>query len=149
MHEKASHTPPIKKQFQPKEKEFRYENPESAAAEEGLIRLLYLDQGICRGKTLPEPEEFSSPVLARIYSVLKSKFEKGEIISMATVSAVLPPQEASLLASVLQKPEMLRNGEKALSDYIGRIKRQNELAHSAEDLRELAERLKETKGYEG
>ena len=137
------------KQFQPKEKEFRYENPESAAAEEGLIRLLYLDQGICRGKTLPEPEEFSSPVLARIYSVLKSKFEKGEIISMATVSAVLPPQEASLLASVLQKPEMLRNGEKALSDYIGRIKRQNELAHSAEDLRELAERLKETKGYEG
>ncbi len=137
------------KQFQPKEKEFRYENPESAAAEEGLIRLLYLDQGICRGKTLPEPEEFSSPVLARIYSVLKSKFEKGEIISMATVSAVLLPQEASLLASVLQKPEMLRNGEKALSDYIGRIKRQNELAHSAEDLRELAERLKETKGYEG
>lgn len=137
------------RQFQPKEKEFRYENPESAAAEEGLIRLLYLDQGICRGKTLPEPEEFSSPVLARIYSVLKSKFEKGEIISMATVSAVLLPQEASLLASVLQKPEMLRNGEKALSDYIGRIKRQNELAHSAEDLRELADRLKETKGYEG
>ena len=137
------------RQFQPKEKEFRYENPESAAAEEGLIRLLYLDQGICRGKPLPEPEEFSSPVLARIYSVLKSKFEKGEIISMATVSAVLLPQEASLLASVLQKPEMLRNGEKALSDYIGRIKRQNELAHSAEDLRELAERLKETKGYEG
>lgn len=137
------------RQFQPKEKEFRYENPESAAAEEGIIRLLYLDQGICRGKILPEPEEFSSPVLARIYSVLKSKFEKGEIISMATVSAVLLPQEASLLASVLQKPEMLRNGEKALSDYIGRIKRQNELAHSAEDLRKLANRLKETKGYEG
>ena len=137
------------RQFQPKEKEFRYENPESAAAEEGLIRLLYLDQGICRGKTLPGPEEFSSPVLARIYTALKSKFEKGEIISMATMSAVLLPQEASLLASVLQKPEMLRNGEKALADYISRIKRQNELAHSAEDLRELANRLKETKGYEG
>ena len=44
---------------------------------------------------------------------------------------------------------VLRNGEKALSDYIGRIKRQNELARSAEDLRELANRLKETKGYEG
>ena len=137
------------RQFQPKEKEFRYENPESAAAEEGLIRLLYLDQGICRGKTLPGPEEFSSPVLARIYTALKSKFEKGEIISMATMSAVLLPQEASLLASVLQKPEMLRTGEKALADYISRIKRQNELAHSAEDLRELANRLKETKGYEG
>lgn len=137
------------KQFQPVEKEFRYENPESAAAEEGIIRLLYLDQGICRGKTLPEPEEFSSAVLAKIYSLLKSKFEKGEIISMATMSAALLPQEASLLAAILQKPEMLRNGEKALADYIGRIKRQNELAHSSEDLRSLANKLKETKGYEG
>lgn len=137
------------KQFQPAEKEFRYENPESAAAEEGIIRLLYLDQGICRGKTLPEPEEFSSAVLAKIYSLLKSKFEKGEIISMATMSAALLPQEASLLAAILQKPEMLRNGEKALADYIGRIKRQNELAHSSEDLRALANKLKETKGYEG
>ena len=137
------------KQFQPAEKEFRYENPESAAAEEGIIRLLYLDQGICRGKTLPEPEEFSSAVLAKIYSLLKSKFEKGEIISMATMSAALLPQEASLLAAILQKPEMLRNGEKALADYIGRIKRQNELANSSEDLRALANKLKETKGYEG
>ena len=98
----ASHP---ERQFQPKAKELRYEDPESAAAEEGIIRLLYLDQGICRGKELPPPEIFSSPALARIYSVLKSKFENGEIISMASMSAVLLPQEAALLASVLQKPE--------------------------------------------
>lgn len=95
----ASHP---ERQFQPKAKELRYEDPESAAAEEGIIRLLYLDQGICRGKELPPPEIFSSPALARIYSVLKSKFENGEIISMASMSAVLLPQEAALLASVLQ-----------------------------------------------
>ena len=137
------------RQLQPKEKELRYDNPESAAAEEGVIRILYLDQGLCRGKTLPAAEEFSSPALARIYSVMKDKFEKGEVISMASMSAVLLPQEAALLASLLQKPEALRNGEQALADYIDRIKRRGELVRSGEDLRALANKYKETKGYEG
>ena len=137
------------KQFQPKEKEFRYENPESAAAEEGIIRLLFLDQGIFKGKDLPAPEEFSSPALAQIYSALKTKFENGDIISTASMSATLSPELASLLAGILQKPEALRNGEMALKDYIARIRRQRELAADSADLRRLAERLKETKGYEG
>ena len=137
------------RRLQPKEKELRYDDPESAAAEEGVIRILYLDQGLCRGKELPAPEEFSSPALARIYSVMKDKFEKGEVISMASMSAVLLPQEAALLASVLQKPEALRNGERALADYIDRIKQRGELAKSGEDLRALANKYKETKGYEG
>ena len=137
------------RQVQPGQKEFHYENPESAAAEEGIIRLLFLDQGLFKGKDLPEPEEFSSPALAQIYSALKTKFENGDIISTATLSATLPPELASLLAGILQKPEALRNGEMALKDYIARIRRQRELAADTADLRRLAERLKETKGYEG
>ena len=137
------------RQLQPGQKEFHYENPESAAAEEGIIRLLFLDQGLFKGKDLPEPEEFSSPALAQIYSALKTKFENGDIISTATLSATLPPELASLLAGILQKPEALRNGEMALKDYIARIRRQRELATDTADLRRLAERLKETKGYEG
>ena len=137
------------RQLQPGQKEFHYENPESAAAEEGIIRLLFLDQGLFKGKDLPEPEEFSSPALAQIYSALKTKFENGDIISTATLSATLPPELASLLAGILQKPEALRNGEMALKDYIARIRRQRELAADTADLRRLAERLKETKGYEG
>ena len=80
---------------------------------------------------------------------MKDKFEKGEVISMASMSAVLLPQEAALLASLLQKPEALRNGEQALADYIDRIKRRGELVRSGEDLRALANKYKETKGYEG
>ena len=137
------------KQIQPGQKEFHYENPESATAEEGIVRLLFLDQGLFKGKELPGPEEFSSSALAEIYSVLKSKFENGDIISTATMSASLTPELASLLAGILQKPEALRNGERALSDYIARIRRQRELADTSADLRQLAERLKETKGYEG
>ena len=137
------------RQFQPRDKALRYDDPESAAAEEGIIRILYLDQGLCRGKSLPEPEEFSSPALARIYSVLKTKYENGEVISMASMSAVLLPQEAALLASVLQKPEALRNGDMALHDYIEKIKHRSELADTGGDLRALANKYKETKGYEG
>ena len=131
------------------ERQLRYDDPESAAAEEGIIRILYLDQGLCRGKELPPPEIFSSPALARIYSVLKEKFENGDIISMASMSAALLPQEAALLASVLQKPEALRNGDKALADYIERVRDRHELKQSYGDLRQLANKLKETKGYEG
>ena len=80
---------------------------------------------------------------------IDGKFENGDIISMASMSAALLPQEAALLASVLQKPEALRNGDKALADYIERIKNRHELKQSGGDLRQLANRLKETKGYEG
>jgi len=137
------------KQLQPVQKEFKYDNPSSAVAEEGIIRLLFFDQGICRGKPLPEPDRFSSPVLAKIYSVLKTKIENGEIISTAAMGAVLSPEESALLAGIMQKPEVLRNGEKALSDYIERINEQHELSAASEDLLALQKRLKETKGYEG
>lgn len=137
------------KQAQPKDRSIKYEDTVSATAEEGIIRLLFLDQGIFRDKELPDPEEFSSPELSKIYAVLKNKYENAGIISTATMGAALEPQEAALLAAILQKPEMLRNGEKALSDYIERIRQRNKIKNSGEDLRDLANRLKETKGYGG
>ena len=135
-------------QLQPAVREMRYDNPESAAAEEGIIRLMYLDQGIFRGVELPQAEEFSSPVLARIYAALKNKLESGGIVNPATLGAVLEPQEETLLAAILQKPETLSNGKRALEDYIGRIKKQQENAAGETDLVALANKLKKTKGYE-
>ena len=137
------------KQVQPAERQYRYDNPESAAAEEGIIRLLFLDQGLFRGRELPQPEEFSAPVLGKIYSVLKDKLSSGAVISTATMSASLEPGEAALLAAILQKPETLSNGAQALGDYIGRIKKQKEFAAAETDLVALANKLKETKGYGG
>lgn len=137
------------KQLQPKDRSLHYDDPESAAAEEGVIRLLFLDQGIFKGRALPEPESFSSDALRNIYSVLKTKFENGEIISTASVAAVLSPQEEALLAAILQKPEALRNSETALNDYFEKIRSRRELKSSSGDLRGLAEKLRQTKGYEG
>lgn len=137
------------RQLQPEEKALRYEDPSSAAAEEGVIRLLYLDPALVRNAELPAPEEFSSPVLGHIYSVLRDKIDRGETPSAATLGGALDGQEMSLLVRLLQKPELLSKGDRALADYIKRIRERKEQGKQVSDLRALADKLRETKGYEG
>lgn len=137
------------RQLQPEDKALRYEDPSSAAAEEGIIRLLYLDPALAKSAALPAPEEFSSPALGHIYSVLRDKIERGETPSTATLGGALTGQEMSLLVSLLQKPELLSRGDRALADYIKRIRERREQGRQVSDLRALADKLRETKGYEG
>ena len=137
------------RQLQPEEKALRYEDPSSAAAEEGVIRLLYLDPALARNAELPAPEEFSSPALGHIYSVLRDKIDSGETPSTATLGGALDGQEMSLLVRLLQKPELLSKGDRALADYIKRIRERKEQGRQVSDLRALADKLRETKGYEG
>ena len=137
------------RQFQPEDKALRYEDPSSAAAEEGIIRLLYLDPALARSAELPRQEEFSSPALGHIYSVLRDKIDRGETPSTATLGGALAGQEMSLLVSLLQKPELLSRGEQTLADYIKRIRDRKEQGRQVTDLRAFADKLRETKGYEG
>ena len=55
----------------------------------------------------------------------------------------------SLLVRLLQKPELLSKGDRALADYIKRIRERKEQGKQVSDLRALADKLRETKGYEG
>ena len=137
------------RQLQPEDKALRYEDPSSATAEEGIIRLLYRDPALAESAALPAPEEFSSPALGHIYSVLRDKIERGETPSTATLGGALTGQEMSLLVSLLQKPELLSRGDRALADYIKRIRERREQGRQVSDLRALADKLRETKGYEG
>lgn len=137
------------RQSQPAEKDFRYSDPASAAAEEGLIRLLYLEPALGSTRDLPSAEEFTSPVLGHIYSTIRGKIDRGEAVSTAALSAELSLNEMSLLVSILQKPELLAHGERALRDYIERIHEQKELETQTADLRALADKLRQRKGFEG
>ena len=137
------------RQHQPSEKSLRYENPASAAAEEGIIRLLYLDSALSREESLPDAEDFSSPALGHIYSVIREKAERGESVSTAMLSEELSSEEMSLLVSILQRPQNLASGSQALRDYIDKIREQKELSGQNMDLRRMAEKLRERKGYEG
>ena len=137
------------RQSQPEARALRYDNPGSAAAEEGLIRLLYLDASLARGRELPDKELFSSQALGRIYDAIVKRIRSGGSLSTAVLSEELSGEEMGLLVSLLQKPEDLGRGEKSLSDYIERIKEQSSAQEEKTDLRELANKLRERKGYEG
>lgn len=136
------------RQLQPEEKSFRYEDPASAAAEEGLIRLIYLDPALAAEPALPEPEEFTAPVLAHIYTVLRGKARRGESLSAATLGGELSGQEMSLLVQLLQKPERLSGGKTALQDYIARIKDARDEKNSRQDLIAYMKKQREKMGIE-
>ena len=137
------------KTLQPAAKALRYRDPISAAAEEGVIRLLYLDPTLGNDKALPPPEDFSSDTLAKIYTVLRNRIASGDAISISSLSAALTQDEMNLLVSILQKPEQLSSGSRALNDYIQRIHEQKERSSPGgeENLIALANKLRERKGY--
>ena len=137
---------------QPAERELRFEDPSSAVAEQGLIRLLSLEPELGRRPGLPEPGDFSSEPLGHIYGVLRERIAQDASVSPAGLSAVLSPQEMSLLVRILDEPEDLSRGKKALADYIKVIREQKarrEQKNAPLDLRALAESNREKgKRYE-
>lgn len=135
--------------MQPAGRAIRYENPRSAAAEEGVVRLLYLDPGLFRGQNVPDAAQFSSPELAHLYTALLGPCARGETVSLAALGETLSQDEISLLTSIIQKPEVLANGARALSDYIKIIRAESCAGAGAQDLRAFANQLKEQKGYGG
>ena len=137
------------RQTQPEAKELRYDDPASAAAEQGVIRLLYLEPELVKSPLLPESGEFSSPALAHIYGEIASRLRRGDAVTTATLGSALTQQEMSLLVDILQKPETLSRAESALSDYTHRIRERRELREQGTDLRALAQKLREKRGYEG
>ncbi len=137
------------RQSQPEAKELRYDDPASAAAEQGVIRLLYLEPELIKSPLLPDSGEFSSPALAHIYGEMTARLRRGDAVTTATLGGVLTPQEMSLLVDILQKPETLSRAGSALSDYTQRIRERRELREQSTDLRSLAQKLREKRGYEG
>ena len=134
---------------QPADKQLRYRNPVSAAAEEGVIRLLYLEPSLVRESDLPDTAMFSSEALGRIYTILRQKIGEGGAVNISALSGALSQEEMNLLVNILQKPEVLSSGRRALQDYIARIREQHELeaGGSEMDLNALRDRLRERKGY--
>ena len=131
-----------------KNKAVSYENPRSALAEEGVIRLLYLDSGLFAGVDI-SPSDFSSPLLGRFFEILKEKTDAHLPLSIASLSASFTPEETDHLTGILQKPEVLSKGRQALGDYINIIKTEKQNSSAEDDLRAFAEQMRNRKGYGG
>ncbi len=108
--------------FQPSQRQLRYENVRSARAEEGVIRLLLLDPELFpKAETLRE-DEFSSPFLSKLFRPLQERWRAGEAVTIPALSADLTAEEMSRLVQLTQAPETGQQKEKALADYIERIR---------------------------
>lgn len=104
-------------QIQPKVRQMRYDNPRSARAEEGVLRLLMLDSGLVRETGGLEPSQFSSEYLGRMYTVLRQRLQEGRPVQLGMLEGELDQDEIALLAEILRQPEALENGRAAMADY--------------------------------
>lgn len=139
----------LSRSLQPTERAIRYDDLRSAMAEEGVIRLLMQDDSLFPDQPPLREEEFSSPLLGRIYSELW-RCRGGS--SMAALSAALTPEEMSHLTTLLQKPESAANAPQALADYIRIIREEcaKRSGRSAMDaLAAARDTYKDKKGYGG
>ena len=110
--------------LQPRERTLRYENIRSARAEEGLLRLLLLDEGLFPREAPLQAEEFSSPLLGKAFALLWQAHEEGRSVSLNSLTGELTAEEMSHITYVSQQPESLKNGAKALGDYISIIQQE-------------------------
>ena len=140
-----SETRPVQN-AQPADRKLRYSNVRSAAAEEGLIRLLLLDPMLIPLAELRE-EEFSSPFLGKVYGLLKSRHKEKKDISLSLLAPLLEPEEISALTAIAQKPESAADPIRSMGDYITVIR--TEKLKQEKDLMAIYETYKEKKGFGG
>ena len=140
----------LQNSVQPRDRALRYENERSAIAEEGVVRLMYLDPSLFDG---PEadiaPEEFSSPLLGRVFAILREKAAEHTRLSPVALSGIFTPAEEAHITAIMEKPEILANGKKALADYIAAIRSEQQARTAQNDLRAFAESQRNKKGYGG
>ena len=103
---------------QPKERTIRYADMRSAMAEEGVVRLLFLDGSLARRCESLSSEDFSSPPLGKVYQAQLEAYAQNRSLHLAALAESCTPEEMSHLTTVLHKPEALANADRSLSDYI-------------------------------
>ena len=138
--------------LQPAERDIRYTDLRSALAEEGVIRLILRDESLLAGCGSLRSEEFSSPLLGKIYDALLDQHRAGRTPAVSALASLLEPEEMSHLTGFLQKPESIANAAQALADYITTIQ---DACHrrsgntETDPLLAAQEKFKTKKGYGG
>ncbi len=134
---------------QPKEREMQYKNIRSAVAEEGVIRLIMLDPELIEHAADLKADEFTSNFLRKTFTLLKERYEKGESLTIPQLASELEPSEISRLTEIIQKPEKAENRERAMTEYINKIRTERMKRDAKENLMALTEKYRQTKGYGG
>ena len=138
-------------QLQPRDRSLRYENLRSARAEEGVLRLLLLDESLFPAEAPLKPEQFSSPLLGKVFGLLWQSRESGRPVSLASLADLLSSEEISHITAVCQQPESIQNGRQALADYIRIVQTEADKRTGAaiDPLLAATEKYKDKKGTGG
>ena len=148
--ERRELTPAV--ELQPRQYGIRYDNLRSARAEEGVVRLLLLEPSLASQARVLREEDFSSPVLGKIFSLLLRRQQEGLSTQLASLAGSLTEQEMSHMARVLDRPENLSNGPQAMEDYIHTIQTQAATGGGPTNDALMAvkeQKYREIKGYGG
>ncbi len=105
-------------QLQPRDRALRYENLRSARAEEGVLRLLLLDDSLFPPEPPLQESDFSSPLLGRVFTLLWKARTEGRGAALPALAGELTAEEMNHVTALCQQPESVRNGRQALADYI-------------------------------
>lgn len=139
----------VANQQQPKEKGLRYDNVKSAVAEEELLAQVLKEPTLLPTVKLL-PEQFSSPLLGKAFSLLLQCQRDGRPVSLAALEGDFTPEEMNHLSSVVRRRDELVS-EQALADCAGVIRDAYEKnLRSGEDaLLAMQQKLRTKKGYGG
>ena len=131
---------------QPRERTLRYDNIKSAMAEELLLALVMREPALLDKTGELKQEDFSSPLLGRVYAQLLSRHRQGLEVSLGVLTE-FSPEEMSHLAGVLHR-EDAPVSEDALSDCVRTIRGESRKRKvtSDDDLLALRNQVRERKG---
>ena len=134
------------KALQPKTRSIRYDNMKSAMAEETVLALALRENALLDLSTKLTPEDFSVPLLGRVYGQMLSRHQQGLEVSLAVLED-LEPEEMSHLSGICQRQQGPVS-DTAYRDCAAIIlaQRQSAKVSSDDDLLALRNKLKERKG---
>ena len=132
--------------LQPKSRTIHYDNMKSAMAEESVLAMVLKVPALLDQTKLLKGENFSSPLLGKVYDQLVQRHDMGLEVSLAGISE-LSSEEMSHVAGILHR-QTGPVSEQALNDCVRtiqaeRIKRN---VSTEDDLLTLREKMKERKG---
>ena len=134
------------KNLQPKSRTIRYDDMKSAMAEEAVLALVLKEPALMEQAKKLKEEEFSSPLLGRVFAQLSGRYRSGMETSLAVLED-FTSEEMSHLAGILLRQDGPVN-EAALRDCIGIIRSQHQAGSVSndDDLLAYRNKLKDKKG---
>lgn len=138
--------------LQPNQRGLRYDNVRSAAAEEGVLRLILLEPALLDQTDGLAGAEFSAPLLGKVFDLLRDRHTSGREVNLGGLAGTLTAEEMSHLARINDRPENLGHAQRALTDYINiiRMERLKQQGGTDEELLRAAQaKYRRDKSYGG